>query len=441
MPTSYDKNDAASVERFAQQLLNRSLADYFGGNVEQHYSGKGRLGQLLEDKFFGYRPNSASLPDFPEAMLELKTSPLKQTKKGLVSKERLVLNIIDYMREHELTFYTSSFYRKNAQLLLMFYLHEAEKLDYELIFKIIRRWEFPATDLAIIKHDWQTIVEKIRRGRAHEISEGDTLYLAACTKGANASSLRKQPFCDKLAMQRAFSLKSKYLNFIIQDSLNRATDSEPIVKNASQLMNQTFEQVVEGHFQPYLGMSEAEICATLRFPVPGGKAKGYQICRHILGVSKPLIQEFEKAEIELKTIKIENDGRIPEAMSFPQIKFKEIVRERWEESEWYDRLTRRFLLVVFIRASTGELYLHRVKFWNLPAQDLHQAMHVWVDTRAKIKRGDYQNFIKSSENPVAHVRPKGIDSRDLMETPQGTYEKKKCFWLNANYIRNLVSEL
>ena len=67
-------------------------------------------------------------------------------------------------------------------------------------------------DLEIIKQDWQTIIDKIKAGEAHNISEGDTMYLAACTKGANAKSIRKQPFSNIPAKQRAFSLKSSYMS-------------------------------------------------------------------------------------------------------------------------------------------------------------------------------------------------------------------------------------
>ena len=68
--------------------------------------------------------------------------------------------------------------------------------------------------------NWEKIREKIRNGIAHEISEGDTFYLGACTKGTNSSSVRKQPFSPILAKQRAYSLKPKYLNIIIQKALN-----------------------------------------------------------------------------------------------------------------------------------------------------------------------------------------------------------------------------
>ena len=48
-------------------------------------------------------------------------------------------------------------------------------------------------DLATIRNDWETIHEKVVSGHADQLSESDTNYLAACTKGANASSMRDAP--------------------------------------------------------------------------------------------------------------------------------------------------------------------------------------------------------------------------------------------------------
>ena len=63
---------------------------------------------------------------------------------------------------------------------------------------------YPEADLEIIRQDWEAIVNKIRAGKAHELSEGDTNYLGACTKGSNKNSLRSQPYSEIPAMQRAF---------------------------------------------------------------------------------------------------------------------------------------------------------------------------------------------------------------------------------------------
>ena len=52
-------------------------------------------------------------PDFPEAGLELKSSPIKELKSGKKSsKERLVLGMIDYMSITNENFECSSFIKK-----------------------------------------------------------------------------------------------------------------------------------------------------------------------------------------------------------------------------------------------------------------------------------------------------------------------------------------
>lgn len=469
----YNNTQPKSILAYAEQLLNKSLKDHFGDNISQLHKGKGKLGQLLEEAFFEYKPNSKSEPDFPEAGVELKTSPIKKTTKGFVSKERLVFNIINYMEEYRFNFRTSSFWRKNSLILLMFYLHEEGKLDIEYVFKIIRLWQFPAVDLKIIKDDWELIVEKIRAGKAHELSEGDTLYLGACTKGANASSQRMQPFSDEPAMQRAFSLKSKYLNYIIQKSLAKEPliidyeeydrilgevqaeepyssyqrvnfqDTEAVVKAIDDYRKgETFEALVRRKFQPFLGKSEAELLVLLNLPKSIAKNRFHVITREIvkgiLGVSKNKIEEFEKADIEMKTIRLEKSGALKESMSFAQIKYKEIINEDWLDSYWYETLTRRFFFVVFQKDEHGELRLKKVMFWTMPASDLKVAEQFWLDTQAKIRNDDYENFYKIADDMICHVRPKGVDSKDLMETPSGRMEKKKCYWLNSSYIKKVI---
>jgi DNA mismatch repair protein MutH len=77
----------------------------------------------------------------------------------------------------------------------------------------------------------------------------------------------------------------------------------------------------------------------------------------------------------------------------------------------------------------------------MPIQDLDKDYYeLWRDTVSKIKEGNYDGFMKSTENRVGHVRPKARGSKDLMETPQGTYVKKKSFWLNRNYIAEVIEK-
>jgi len=456
----YDKKSKDSILEHAQRMLGKTLWEMYG-EARLLDTGKGSLGNAVEKYHFQYEPNSKSEPDFKEAGVELKCTPLKKASDGsMLSKERLVLNVIDYIEEATKTFDTSSFWKKNALLLLMFYLHEDGKLPYDLIFKIVRYWNFPETDLKIIRDDWTIIHNKILAGKAHEISEGDTLYLAACTKGSKAGAqMRRQPKSDKLAPQRAYSIKSKYVNTIILDSLNHPEmhkglfiseqqkrkilkvqeNAESVVRSISDYReSETFEQLIERKFSPYYGKTIAEIEKMLNVDVPPSKGMAYGVCCAILGVKSKKIAEFEKAEISVKTIRLEANGNLKEAMSFPNINYKEIVKERfWEDSALYEMFTRRFLFIIFRKTAEKndkQVRLEKVMFWTMPFEDLKQGEILWNDTRTKVEAGNYEHFIKSSENPVCHIRPKAQNAADTTESAQGFQVKKMCYWLNRDYV-------
>lgn len=194
-----------SILQRAQEIKGIPLRDV--DKTGRLATGKGAIGTVIEESWFGYTPNSESEPDFPEAGVELKVTPYLRGKNGIRAKERLVCNIINYMEEYDKTFQTSAFWHKCNTMLLMSYEHLADKPKGDFRIDEAVLFSFPEEDLAIIEHDWETIMEKVRAGRAHELSEGDTLYLAACTKGANASSVRQQPFSELPAKQRAYALK------------------------------------------------------------------------------------------------------------------------------------------------------------------------------------------------------------------------------------------
>lgn len=202
-----------SILRRAQEIKGIPLRDV--DKTGRLATGKGAIGTVIEESWFGYTPNSESEPDFPEAGVELKVTPYLRGKNGIRAKERLVCNIINYMEEYDKTFQTSAFWHKCNTMLLMSYEHLADKPKGDFRIDEAVLFSFPEEDLAIIEHDWKTIMKKVCAGRAHELSEGDTLYLAACTKGANASSVRQQPFSELPAKQRAYSLKSSYMTQIL----------------------------------------------------------------------------------------------------------------------------------------------------------------------------------------------------------------------------------
>lgn len=119
------------------------------------------------------------------------------------------------------------------------------------------------TDLEIIKKDWEFITKKIAAGKAHELSEGDTFYLGACTKGANALSVRKQPFSEIPAKQRAYSFKQGYVNHIIASIANEPREIYgKLFPSIAIAKKQTIEEIVIEKFRPYYGKSIGNILSS-----------------------------------------------------------------------------------------------------------------------------------------------------------------------------------
>ena len=415
-------------------------------------TGKGAIGTVIEESWFGYTPNSESEPDFPEAGVELKVTPYLRGKNGIRAKERLVCNIINYMEEYDRTFDTSAFWHKCNTILLMSYEHipDVPKGDFRIDEAVL--FSFPEEDLIIIERDWETIMNKVRAGKAHELSEGDTLYLAACTKGANASSVRPQPFCDILAKQRAYSLKSSYMTQILNKYIFGTSESPRIIKNVSALQEKTFEEYLIEKVTPYYGMSQKELKAL--FAVEStAKSLNEMLLARMLDVKGRIAQteEFQKACIVPKTIRVQKNGKIKESMSFPTFDFVELSQEdEWEESELHNYLApTKFLFVIFKERDDGEYIFQRVMFWNIPAADLDEVERVWRKTVQTIRNGVVltqttngisNNLPKQSESYVAHVRPHGKNAADTLPLPDGRMMTKQCFWLNNSYIAAQISE-
>jgi DNA mismatch repair protein MutH len=463
MKLQYNPNDKFSVIEYAKKLKGKSLRQVCDAKILEHsYSGKGNFGQVLEKFYFGYEPNSNAEADFAQIGMELKSSPLKQLKNDeFRSKERLVLNIINYVNVVNQNFENSDFFKKNASILLIFYLHNAgfDILDY--LIKLVDEWSFPTTDLEIIKKDWELITQKIADGKAHELSEGDTFYLGACTKGANALSVRKQPFSEIPAKQRAYSFKQGYVNHIIASIANESKGIYgKLILNAQVAKKQTIEEIVISKFKPFYGKTEKVILKILKIEI-NSKAKSFyaNLTKAILGIELDKeIEEFEKAEIIVKTVRLKENDLPKEDISFPNFKYEEIVNQDWEDSDFAAILEHKFLFV-FFQFQDDKLILKKAKFWNMPYSDLIEVEKVWTKTKEIVTKGEIVKEIKTNKNgkeirftnfpnkkfsPISHVRPHATNALDTYGLPKKdkiTKQKeytKHCFWLNNTYVKNEI---
>ena len=361
----YDKTSSDSIETYALTLKEKTFKDVLLNDPNitnedrallfEYYNNprsKGSLGQLIEKHFFFYDINSKSEADFNEAGVELKVTPYTIKANGdLRAKERLVLTIINYMKDYtEADFLKSHVYEKCELMLLIYYLYEPNKERLDYLINYIKLFKFPAEDLEIIKKDYKIIIDKIKAGKAEEISESDTNYLGACTKGANANSLREQPYSDVKAMQRAFCLKSSYMSYILNHYIvNKTEEYESVIKDASILKEQTLEQYIINKLKVYYNQDIEFL--KLKFNIPyqvTNKSFTYLLAKCMLDVVNEKIEEFEKANIKIKAIRLRPDGMPKESMSFPTFKYTEIVKENWLDSELYETFsTTKYLFMIY----------------------------------------------------------------------------------------------
>ncbi len=436
----YDKTSPKSILKFASGLTGKSLAqvvelDTFKENIRN----KGDLGLLVENYYFQHSPGPVAGPDFPEAGVELKTTGvLKKNPGNYKAKERLVLKMIDFENIVHENFESSSLMKKCKLMLILFYLYDAEKPIYDRKFVLDPLlYSIPEDDFPTIKRDWEFIRNKIADGLAHELSEGDTFYLGACRKGAGGTQekLRKQPFSSVGAKSRAFSFKPNYLNKLIESH-----ESESGNMGVSRGL--TFEEATQKRFKPFLGKTVPEISQKLGYFRKAAFHKGFNqdLCIRILSNGKSVAIELDKAGIEMKTIRVNPDGKPRESMSFPGFKFLDIINEDWEDSSFFEKIEKKFLFVIFEIDELGVERLARVAYWNMPYADRLEAQRVWEETKRRVLI-DATQLPRQSESHVAHVRPKAQNAQDTWPTPQGGEHVKQCFWLNRNYIANVICKL
>lgn len=457
----YDETNPFSIETYAKRLIGKTFSDVCREddmtktmvvretmNYEVEHENKrrkGGLGELIEERYFHYRTNNDGRADFAKAGVELKVTPYKMNKNGsIVAKERLILTMIDYYSVVNEKFEESHMWQKARLILLVYYLYQQEvrnRLDYKIGY--VKLFTPPEQDVKIIKHDFRVITDKIRSGKAHELSESDTLYLGAAPKAATSKDRRKQPYSEELAKPRAFAFKNSYMTYVLNNYIIPGKNTyEPIIKDVEE----SFEDYVVNKINAYCDYTVTELCEEFHVKYQK-KPKNLEamLAYRILGIKGNHAEEFEKANIVVKSIRIGKNNKIKESMSFPTFKFKELVKEEWDDSKFGNYLREtRFLFVVYKFDEKDELKLKGCEFWNIPYSDLENHVRVvWERTKKVLqdglivtqKNGRYKNnFPNSSEDLVCHVRPHARNAQDTYELPDGRMYPKQCFWLNNSYI-------
>lgn len=436
---------------------------------------KGALGNIIEESVLGYPVNSDAEADIQigDERYELKVTPLKHVRKGkdTSAKERLVIDIINYMKlAQEKDFESSQMWNKAKNIILVYYYDDRTdtkrelRIDCSVLASYLLRYS--PEDLATIRRDWQIIKDKVASGHADQLSEADTNYLAACTKGANSSTLRKAPAPLEsqesviYAKQRAFSFKGSYMTAVIRRLLHgNSGESLPLTPN--QALEDYINKKVSRYFGKAIGYIAVDLCS------PSGVSKQFNslLALRMLGSQQKSIggiEQFAKANVTgVKTIVMyEGVTRPQEHMSFRQISEEE-WRELGDSSVgWYDSFLykffeeNRFLFMVFRASGLRRSQSNKLDdiftdafLWNMPERDIEEyvrpvweRLHELMTVKTSLHYGRGTNELPGpSFNGVFHIRPKARDGSDVVLLPNGERITKQAFWLDRSYIARIVS--
>ena len=495
----YDKTNPKSIERYAKKLIGKTFQDVLNESIYSksragEESGtygdekrKGGLGNLLEKYYFGYEVNSDSEADFKEAGVELKVSPYEEKGKGgYKAGERLVLTMINFNKEVEQDFYKSHVWEKCKLMLLIYYFRDKtikNNLDYRIDYA--KLFEIPEKDMNIIINDYKIIIDKILQGKAHEISEGDTMYLGACTKGATAAkSLVSQRYNENVkAKSRAFCLKNSYMttvlkNYLMEEEHNDAAE----FASEKELKTKSISEIIQDRLNKYVNWNEVRIANELDLEI-NKKNKSYEaiIVKHMLGVNNledEKIDEFQKAGINVKVVKFKKRGKSNENIRLEDINFINLDKEPfdneikdeegnntgWEASRLYEILgNKKYLFAVFWEDEGGTTF-KGCQLWAMPDDDLEVVKASWIKLKTIIREGVKfevngnivnNNLIKSSDNGIFHVRPHAANSfykfidgteigngniNDTDLLPSGDRMTRQAYWLNRSYIDSQLND-
>lgn len=443
-----------------RKAMHKTFGDF---GLDESYNGKnkGGLGGFVEENIFNYSANSDDNPDFIDAGIELKVTPIKKNQDGSISsKERLVLNMINYKNEAEKSFKTSSFYHKNRKLLIWFYLYSLglhpsnfEITDYYLL-------EFEnSLQYKVIERDWNIIHDKIVKGKAHEISESDTEFLAACTKGANSKVLVEQYKSSIKAKPRAYSFKSFFMTYIYRYMIHNLSPYSPLVSEEEWMKN-PLEEIYKDKMAVYHNLTQDQLCRKLGIHSKS-KQLNFMIAQRMLGISgkKKATTEMEIAGIIFRTITIDKNGRPTEAMPFKSFEFEELINTPWEESSIREDFVDLKLMLFVFKEIDEVISFDRIVFWNAPnkvvdgtIKDMHEKCAdlvrrgeaFYFDSKGKIK----DKFPKENRNTnhVCHVRPHARVGLDHYVLPVAdkqtgiTSYTKQSFWFNKDFIEKIIKE-
>lgn len=484
-------NTVEEVLEHGIKAKNKKIREIVSGNsintFEQSPHNKGWIGNSIEKDYFELPNNNEKRADFDNLNLELKVTPIIKNRVGWSSKERLILNIINYHDEVTRTFNNASFLEKSRRIMVLLYLYESEIKAPNFRIKdafILDFDELSEKDKLIIEQDWNIIIRTIEEGNAHLLSDSLTTYLGATTKGAKTeANSTSQPNSKEMSHRRAFSYKTKFMTQVVRNKLGKSNNPESLITDSKELLTKSFDEIILSKFTPFIGKTKKELGKKfgIKIPEKDDKASTNLISKKMLDIKGNIdeAEEFFKASIAVKSVVITESKSLDQHFKLnihvpDDFKPSEFVKEEWEESILRNYLTDNKFLILIYKKKGKELIFKGAKIWFVPLIDIDKKIkNTWLLNQHIFKVGIeltykkwgdeyrvYNNLIKPTIDSVVHLRPNAdrreyfnlnsnsfklptssrwVDRPEGMKNELGTkYMTRQEWWLNMQYMYKVV---
>lgn len=437
-------NTIDELLEYTKQIKGKSFKEFDVNNVlTSNSKDKGNLGKVIETGFYKYPNNNKAEADFANLGVELKVSGYIRNKNGTISaKERLVLGKIDYNNIVNEEFNFSHLLFKSKKILIIWYEYDKEKEYKDFIITDFQLYDMTG-DSIVIKNDFELIKQKVIEGKAHLLSEGDTSYLGACTKGATGKDRTTQPFSSELARPRAYSLKNSYMTGILRNA--------NIILDVDNIEYKTVEEYVFAQIQKYIGKRQLDIFEQITNKKISGKTPkqlNKMISDELIGKDKELPSKnplFQKVNYIIKNLPVNEMGYPIERMSFRNLILSEF-EDNWEDSYWKTYFEEVTLVIICYRgdkgSKNGERILEGVKQITFTDEDIELFGKTYNQVKKAIEEHDVSLLPqpKKFDGQILEVAPKGQKGDDAYINFFKKDTTKVCFMLDKDFLFSKLIE-
>ena len=303
--------------------------------------------------------------------------------------------------------------------------------------------------------------DKAKKRNADDLSQSDTNYLAAVTKGAKNQVPQPYSVNNKTATakRRAFAYKASYINHLLKDyklvskgSLlyyEKNKISKKYYKILDSSHNGNIENAVKEKFIPFYGLNDIEIAD--KFGYIESFNKGVDKSRWHWNTSMILtgkrkkylsnfIEEFSKSGLTVKTIRVSKDNQPKEEISFRTQDYAIDEDSSWTESSLYQEIGRKFLWVVYKESSSNSFFLERTFFWSIPQEDLNHIKLKWNELKSMFIKKDFRSSYFDKDESFYYLKIKdrfGGKNKKLNDDSVTSLSH----WFRKDYVRKIIESI